>query len=261
MIRRTTFFEMRPFSYQDFVDAHVMRVNASNGQDADPAFLYSYYQLRGLNLLRPRAYFNLLCGYRLDANNLVEYIFDPEGADLHQADPAKRASITFDAKGNPLLLFSGLQSYEAVDSSYYQLARFDLLTYSHIELTQKVGFTFYNMPGSYFTTYYDNYNVWQNVTYESGNVHDQYLNMYSAGIYKLGLFQIRDNRRRIYYGDNYGNELNPINSQIGYSDEQSSGIYSMGERFIGTIRELINLKATPGETAGHNLINFIASHD
>ena len=77
MFRRTTFFQMRPRSYQDDVDAHTMRVAAAGGQGADPAALLAYYTLRGQNLLQPRACFMLDAGYRLDANGLVEYVFDP----------------------------------------------------------------------------------------------------------------------------------------------------------------------------------------
>ena len=267
MYRRTVLVAMRPLSYQDYVDAHTLRVAAAGGQGAEQALLFSYYQLREQNLLKPRAYCNLACGYRLDAAGLVEYIFDPEGADLHQPDAAKRASIVLDARGQSELRFTGVESYEAVDVAPYQLRSNDLLHYAALTVTAKPDFfSVYNLTGSYYLANYGNANTTVIVTSAPEKTFDQYAPNESALTAKLGQPQVigsfvlrRAGIQRYFYKEAYGNELENQPTDPTRPDSNSAARYVIGEGFIGTMREMLNLPASPGQQANHNVWTFINS--
>ena len=265
MYRRTTFFQMRPRSYQDDVDAHTLRVAAAGGQGADPAALLSYYTLRGQNLLQPRACFMLDAGYRLDANGLVEYLFDPEGADLEQPDPAQRASLGSTASGRPALLFSGSQSYQAVDVTPYQLGTGDLVHYTQLRVDVVTDFTLYNLSGAYYATHYAGPGVTVVVLNPPEKFYDQYAT--GGGVAStpsqasyLGSFVLRGNQRnRVFLTETYGSELDPIPSQAGNPATPASTSYTTGSGFTGLLTTLLNLPASPGSIADRAVWQWLRS--
>jgi len=262
MYRRTTFFKMRPFSYQDYVDAHLLRVQAAGGEGTDAAALLAYYTLRGQNLLKPRACFLPEAGYRLDGNGRVACLFDPEGADLEQPDPAKRAALGQTASGRPALVFSGSQSYQAVDVAAYQLGTGDLVHYSQQRVDAVTDFTLYNLAGSYYATHYASAGVTVVVLNPPERFYDQYAT--GGGIAAtpsqagyLGSFVLRGNQRnRVFLTETYGSELDPIPASVATAAPDGTA-YTIGSGFVGQLRTMLNLTSSPGAAADHAIWQWL----